>query len=134
MAGFSNNLAQATINHFFRNVSQSAPANHYLALFIADPTDVTATALTNEVSASWYARQSISFDAPSNATDVITANTAQILFSAVTGTAVTVTHWGIFDASTTGNLMCSGAFATSKTLNVDDVFVVNSGDLTLTFD
>lgn len=134
MAGFSNDLAQKVINHFFRNVTISSPTNHYLALFVADPTDVTATALSNEISADWYSRKSVSFDAPADGTDVNTANTAQITFSAVTGSAVTVTHWGIFDASTSGNLQASGAFSTTKVLNVDDVFVVNSGDLVLTFD
>lgn len=134
MAGFSNHLAQATINHFFRNVSQSSPTNRYLALFVADPTDITTTALSNEVSAGWYARQSVQFDAPADGTDVTTANTAQLTFNAVTGSAVTVTHWGIFDASTTGNLLASGAFSSTKVLNVDDVFVVSAGALVLTFD
>jgi hypothetical protein len=134
MAGFSNHLAQATINHFFRNVSQSAPTNHYLALFVADPTDVTGTALSNEISAGWYGRQQVQFDAPADGTDVTTANAAQLTYSAVTGSAVTVTHWGVFDTATNGNLLASGAFSTTKVLNVDDVFVVNSGDLVLTFD
>lgn len=134
MAGFSNHLAQAVINHFFRNTTQSSPATLYLALFVADPTDVTTTALANEVSAAWYARQVVQFEAPDNATDVTTANTAQIAFSAVTSAAVAITHWGVFDALTNGNLLGSGALTTSKTLNVDDVFVVSGGDLVLTFD
>lgn len=134
MAGFSNHLAQATINHFFRNVSQSSPGAHYLALFVQDPTDITATALTREVSGAWYARQVVQFDAPADGTDVTTANTAQLTYNAVTGSAITVTHWGVFDASTNGNLLASGEFTATKVLNVDDVFVVNSGDLVLTFD
>lgn len=134
MAGFSNHLAQASINHFFRNISQSAPTSHYLALFIADPTDVTATALSNEVTGAWYARQVVAFDAPAGGTDVTTANTAKITFPATTDNAVTVTHWGVFDALTTGNLLASGALDSSKVLNVDDVFVLNTGELVLTFD
>jgi hypothetical protein len=134
MAGFSNHLAAAAINHFFRNQSVAAPSAHYLALCVADPTDVTATALSNEVSAAWYGRQAIAFEAPSSGTDVDTANSAQVTYSAVTGAAVTVPYWAIFDASTNGNLLASGAWATSKVLNVDDVFVVNGGDLILTFE
>ena len=134
MAGFSNHLAQAVINHFFRNTTQSSPANLYLALFLADPTDVTTTALANEVAATWYARRQVQFEVPANATDVNTANTAQITYSAVTGAAVTVTHWGVFDALTNGNLLGSGALTTAKTLNVDDVFVINGGALVLTFE
>lgn len=134
MAGFSNHLAQAAINHFFRNQSVSAPSAHYLALAVQDPTDVTSAALSAEVTGAWYARQSVQFEAPSDATDVSTTNTAQVVFPATTGSAVTVTHWMVFDALTNGNLLGSGALTVSKTLNVDDVFVVNGGELVLTFD
>lgn len=134
MSGFSNDLAQKVISHFFRNVSITAPASHYLAFFTSDPTDVTATALTKEVSAPWYARELIAFDAPSDAADVTTANTAQILFDAVTGSAVTVTHWGVFDALTSGNLQASGEWAVPKVLNVGDIPAIASGELILSFD
>lgn len=134
MAGFSNHLAQAAINHFFRNQSVSAPSAHYLALAVQDPTDVTSAALSAEISASWYSRKAISFEAPSGATDVTTANTAQVVFDATEDNAVTVTHWMVFDAATSGNLLGSGALPTPKVLNVDDVMVLNGGELVLTFD
>lgn len=131
MSGFSTYLAQAAINHFVRRSSQSVPAGTYLALFVADPTDNNVTA--NEVSGAWYGRQNItSWSAPTG-TGSSTSNSNQIAFNAVTGSAVTVTHWGIYDASTSGNLLYSGAFTASKVLNVDDVFVVNAGALVLDF-
>ena len=134
MAGFSNALAQDVINHFFRGQAVSASSGLYLALMVADPTDVTATALTNEVNATWYARQLIQLDAPADATDITTANSNTITFNAVTGSAVTVTHWAIFSAATNGVLRASGTWSTYKVLNIDDVFKVNPGDLVLTFD
>jgi hypothetical protein len=134
MAGFSNAMAQNVINHFFRGQAVSTIANRYLALCVADPTDVTTTALNTEISAAWYGRQSITFDAPVDGTDVTTANSNTITFDAVTGSAVTVTHWAIFDASSSGTLMASGAFSSSKVMNVNDVFKVNGGDLVLSFD
>lgn len=132
MAGFSTHLAQALINHVFRNQDYAGPNGIYLALFVADPTDNNVTA--NEVTGSWYARQSVSSWTAPTGTAVATANSNQVVFNAVSGSAVTVTHWGLYDAVSTGNLMASGAFTTSKVLNVDDVLAVNAGDLVLTFE
>ena len=134
MAGFSNHLAQATINHFFRKQPVTGPAAHFLALFSSDPTDVTSTALTRELAGAWYARQAVAFDVPVDTADVSTANTAGLTFPAVTVSTVTATHWGVMDASTVGNLLASGEFTVPKVLNVDDVPKLNAGELVLTFD
>ena len=131
MSGFSTNLAQKVINHFFRNVSQTATAATYLALFVADPTDDNVTA--NEVSAAWYGRQQVTSWAAPVGTGATTSNSNQIVYSAVTDAAVTVTHWAIYDAATSGNLLGSGALTSTKVLNVDDVFVANAGELVLDF-
>lgn len=131
MAGFSTYLAQQLINHTLRGAAYTAPANLYLALFTADPTDDNVT--VNEVSGAWYARKSItSWTAPVG-TGTVTSNSNQLTFNAVTGSAVTITHWGLYDALTSGNLMFSGAWDVSKVLNVDDVFTVNAQDLDLDF-
>lgn len=132
MAGFSTHLAQALINHVFRGQTYSAPSSVYLALFVADPTDNNVT--SNEATGSWYTRQQVtSWTAPVG-TGVTTANSNQIVFNAVTGQAVTITHWGLYDGVSTGNLLASGQFASSKVLNVDDVLAVNANDLKLTFE
>lgn len=131
MSGFSTYLAQAAINHFVRRSSQSVPAGTYLALFVADPTDNNVTA--NEVSGSWYSRQDVSSWSAPTGTGSSTSNSNQITFNAVTGNAVTITHWGIYDAATSGNLLYNGEFAAPKVLNVDDVYAVKAGELTLDF-
>jgi hypothetical protein len=55
----------------------------------------------------------------------------------VTGAPVTITHIGIVDAVTGGNLLYSQALTTPKTLNINDVFVISNGvgtgDCTITF-
>lgn len=130
MAGFSTHLAHALINHVFRGGAYTAPAGTYLALFTADPTDENVTA--NELAGGWYARQQVtSWSAPAAGA---TANSNAITFPAVTGSAVTITHWGLYDALTTGNLLASGALVSSAVLNVNDVYVINAGSLTLTWD
>lgn len=131
MAGFSNYLAQRAINHFVRGSAQAVPTGTFLGLFIADPTDENIT--TNEATGGWYARQNVaSWTVPSGSVTT-TANSNSLAYNAVTSNAVTISHWGLFDAATSGNLLFSGSLTATKVLNVDDIFVVNAGELVLDF-
>lgn len=133
MPGFSNHLAQQVANHFFRGIAQPATSGTYLALFVADPTDANVTA--NEVTGTWYDRQLVAnWSAPVEDEDsTYITNTAELRFDAVEGSAVQVTHYGIYDALTNGNLLGSGPLEAVKVLNVDDVFVVKAGVAKLKF-
>ena len=129
MSGFSTHLANGLINYALRQQAFTQPPGTYLALFVADPTDDNITA--NEVSAGWYARQEVaSWAAPSTG---VTSNSNPIAFPAVTVSAVSVTHWALYDAATTGNLLASGAFTTPISLSVNDVLTVDAGDLDIVF-
>lgn len=124
MAGFSTYQA----NKILQDELATPYASRYLALFIADPTDDNITA--NEVSAAWYARQATgAWAAPAGG---VSSNSNQINFPAVTGSQVTVSHWGIYDAFSGGNLRFSDAFASPKTFNVDDIPFLAAGDLAIT--
>ena len=46
----------------------------------------------------------------------------------------TITHIGIFDALTSGNLLAHGALTSSKVISDGDTFQINSGNLTITID
>jgi hypothetical protein len=98
MADFSNYAENATVNHWFRNTATSSPTTVYLALFTAI-TDAEAGTGT-ESAATGYARQAITFGAPSNG--AIT-NSSAVTFGPLTGTVATIVAVGIFDALTTGN-------------------------------
>ena len=133
MAGAASDyLENALINSTLRGASFPTPNALFLALFTADPTD--ANIVANEVNGSWYARQDITgggaissgFTAPSNG---VTSNARVLTFPPVTGAQVTVTHYGIYDASTGGNLLIHGPMTTSKTLLVDDVLSFAIGAL-----
>jgi hypothetical protein len=135
--GFSTYLSQKLIDVTLRGQAYTPPTNLFLALFTADPTDGNVTA--NEVSAlAWttYARQATgAWAAAGGAGGNMTSNSNPVQFPAVAGNAVTVSHWGIYDASTGGNLLYSGAITGgSKTLNVGDVLTVSAGDLEITLD
>lgn len=136
MAGFSNSLANAIINTTLRGQVFPTIRTTYFALFTADPTD--AFTAGTEVSAAWYQRQPTgAFAAPVNG---VTYNSTRVEFPPVTGAPVTITHIGIVEGSSptdgTATLLYSEALPASRTLQVNDVFVVDSagasGDFTLT--
>ena len=126
MAEMSNYLENALINGTLRATTFTAPASVYLALYTTDPTDAdTGT----ECSGTAYARQSITFGAPSNG---VSTNSAVIDFPQAGGAWGTITHIGIRDALTTGNLLYHSPLDTSKTIATGDVFRVASGSLSVT--
>ena len=122
----SNYLENALINGTLRATSYTAPTTVYLALYTTDPTDAdTGT----ECSGTAYARQSITFGAPSNG---VSTNSAAIEFPQAGGAWGTITHIGIRDALTTGNLLYHSPLDASKTIATGDVFRVASGSLSVT--
>jgi hypothetical protein len=126
MAEMSNYLENALINVTLRNTSYTSPAAVYISLHTADPTDAgTGT----EVSGGSYARQSATFGAPSNG---VSTTTADITFPQASGTWGTIGWIGIWDASTTGNMLYHTALDVSKAIDTGDIFKITSGSLTVT--
>lgn len=126
MAEMSNYLENALINATLRNTSYTSVATVYVGLHTADPTDAgTGT----EVSGGSYARTSVTFGAPSNGTST---NSAAVEFPQATGNWGTVSHIGIWDASSSGNLLYHTALDTSKTIETGDIFKIASGSLSVT--
>jgi hypothetical protein len=126
MAAMSDYLENALINATLRGTAWTAPTTVYLGLFTSDPTDAkTGT----EVSGGAYARQSITFSAPTNGAS---PSSADVLFPVATASWGTVTHIGIFDAETTGNLLYHGVLTNSKTIATNDQLKVAAGDITVT--
>ena len=132
MSGFSTYLSQNIINSTLRSQAFAVPSTLYLALFSADPTDNNTT--SNELAGPWYARQATGSWAAPLGSGNSTSNNNQIQFSAVTGSSVTVTHWGIYDAVSSGNLLYSGSVGTAKTFGVGDVPVIAAATLVITVD
>jgi hypothetical protein len=126
MAEMSNYLENALINVTLRATAYTAPTTVYLALYTTDPTDAdTGT----ECSGTSYARQSVTFGAPSNG---VSTNSAAIEFPQAGGAWGTITHVGIRDALTTGNLLYHTPLDASKTIATGDVFRIAAGSLSVT--
>ena len=126
MSEISNYLENALINGTLRATTFTAPAAVYVSLHTADPTDAGSG---TEVSCGSYARQDATFGAPSNGASTTTAD---ITYPQATAGYGTVTHIGIFDALTTGNLLYHSPLTTSKTIDIGDIFKITSGSLTVT--
>lgn len=141
MGAMSNYLEQRMINSTLRGDNFTAPAvaDLHLALFTADPTDENLT--TNEVDEAWYSRvatgpwTSPNLDAEGRTR---TDNAESITFDAVDDAdpehTITITHVGIYDSSTAGNLLYHEALTTPKTLEVGDVISFAAGALILRLD
>lgn len=126
MSEMSNYLETALVNATLRNTSYTSPATVYAALFTTDPTDAGSG---TEVSGGSYARTSITFGSPSNG---VTTNSADVTFPTCTVAWGTVTHMGIYDASTSGNLLYHTPLDASKTVDSGDIFKISSGNLSVT--
>jgi len=126
MAEFSNFLENALINAVLRNTTYTSPATVYVSLYTTDPTDAdTGT----EVSGGSYARTAVTMGAPSNG---VSTNSADVTFPTATASWGTVSHIGIHDASTSGNLLFHTPLDTSKTIDSGDIFKITSGNLSVT--
>ena len=127
MSAISNYLENALINATLRNTTYTSPATVYAGLFTSDPTDAGSG---TEVSGGSYSRKAITFAAPS---DGATTNSAAACeFDQATGSWGTITHFGIFDALTGGNLLYYGALTLSKTIASGDVFKFPTSSVTVT--
>jgi hypothetical protein len=128
MAEMSNYLENALINATLRNTSYTSPAAVYVGLYTDDPGEGNTG---TEVSGGSYARTSVTFGAPSNG---VSTNSAAVTFPTATGTWGTVTHIGILDASTSGNLLYHTPLDSSKSIASGDVFTISSGNLSVTLE
>ena len=145
MTALTNFAENKIIDALLRAQAIGTPATWYVALFTAAPSD---TGGGTEVTGGSYARvavtagltqwagtQSAGSTTASSGTGGTSSNNAAVTFPAPTASWGTVTHFGIFDASTAGNLWVWGALNTSKTINTGDAAPsFAAGALTLQID
>jgi len=126
MSEMSNYLETKILDYVLRDTADWAPATVYLALHTADPAEDASGA---EVSGGSYARQACAFDA-THATGGNTANTSAESFTGMP--ACTVTHIGIWDHASAGNLLFYTDVTASKTVASGDTISVAAGAVTVT--
>ena len=128
MAGFTDYLEDKVLEHVFGGNAYSAPSTLYVALYTVAPTD---TGGGTEVSGGAYARQTAAFTV-SGTNPTQASNSAAIEYPTATANYGTVVAVGIFDASSSGNLLAYANLTASKVVSTGDVFRFNAGDLDVT--
>ena len=128
MAEFSNYLEDKLLDHVLRNVSYSSPTTVYVGLFTSDPTDAGSG---TEVSGGSYARQTLSVSAASGG---IVTSSADVTFPQATANWGTISHIGLLDALTSGNLLMHTPLTTAKLIENGDILKISSGNLSVTLD
>lgn len=128
MAGASAYLENKILDHLTGKGAYSAPATLNVALYTATPSD---TGGGTEVSGNGYARVSTVTADWNTASAGAVNNANDIAFPTATGNWGTVTHFGLFDATTAGNLLFWGALTVSKQVSADDQLKFLAGNLTL---
>lgn len=119
---FSNYLAGEILDDVFSGNAFTPPGTFYLALYTSAP---TASGGGTELSGNGYARQTVAF----TTTAQQSSNTAAVEFPTATADWGTIVAVGVFDASTSGNLLAFGNLTASKSIVSGDVLRVPAGDL-----
>ena len=128
MSALSDYAENKVLDVLGANATFTAPSNVYLGLSTGSLGDDNSG---TELSGNNYSRVSVSFGAAASGT---MSNDAAIEFAAATGSWGSVSHWALFDASSSGNMLVSGSFSAAKTISSGDVLKVATGDLDITAD
>ena len=120
---FSTYVGNAILNHLLRNVAWTQPATVYTAFYTNDPTEAdTGT----EAAGGGYARQATAFAAP---TDGLCQNSGLVSYGTMSAGLGTLTHCGIRDAATSGNLLLVGALTSALPVAAGDPLQIAAGAL-----
>jgi len=128
MAEMSNYLENALLNAVLRNTTYTSPTTCYVGLFSSDPTDAGSG---TECSGGAYARIAVTFGSPTNG---VVTNSADVTFAQATNDWGTISHIGLHDADTSGNLLFHTILASSKAIGTGDQFKISAGSLTCTLE
>jgi len=121
----SDYLENKLVDHLFRTATFAKPSALYVALFTAAPADAGGG---TEVTGGSYARVNLApldtnwkatqggTTGASSGTGGVTSNNVAISFPAPTANWGTVTHFGIFDAASGGNLLVWDALTSPRTI------------------
>ena len=125
----SNTFETRVLTWLFTGDAVTRPSAFYIALFTSNPAeDASGTEVSTSGTA--YARQSATFTVSGNEA----TNSAAIEFPTATASYGTVTHIGVFDAASAGNLIAYAELTTSKAIDTGDVLRLQANDLDITMD
>ena len=126
MSAMSDYLENEILDHILGTGAYTMPSAVYVGLATATFADDNSG---TELTGNGYARVAATFNAAASGT---ADNSAAIEFSAATASWGTVSHFGLFDASSAGNLLIHGALTASKVIETGDILKIAIGDMDIT--
>jgi hypothetical protein len=143
MSAMSNYLENKIVDQLFRGQAAAATATLYVGLLTSAPSDAgggtevsggsyARVAVASSL-ANWAGTQSAGSTVASTGTGGQTSNNVALTFATPTANWGTVTHFGIYDATTGGNLLFHGALTIAKTINQADTVTFPAASLSITF-
>lgn len=127
MGALSNYAENKILDHILKNTAYSRPAHLYLALCKTSPGETGTGSTLDEPSGGSYAR--ILCDDWDAATSRAAANSTALAFAQATAAWGTITHFGICDHLSAGNLIAYGTISPVKVIDNGDNTSVAKGDL-----
>ena len=131
--GISDYLELELLDHVLKlgTANWTVPTHLYVSLWTSDPadagsgTEVTGAACARKLWDAWELHPT--------ATERSARNNGTFDFAAASSNLGTVTHWGIHDAVSAGNLLWYGPFDAAKTVNSGMVFHVPDEAIVMSF-
>lgn len=128
MAALSDHAEALLLDWLMTSGSATRPTAWYVALYTAAPNDAGGG---TEVTGNGYAREAVTFAAATSPGGT-TSNSGAVTFTASGGNWGSITHIGIHDAVSGGNLLWHGAMTAAKTVNDGDTLEFSIGNIDLT--
>lgn len=143
MSAMSDFLENRLIDQLFRGQAAPTTSTLHVGLLTTAPSDTgggtevsggsyTRVAVTSSL-ANFAGTQSAGSSIASSGSGGQTSNNVAITFATPTATWGTVTHFGIYDAASGGNLLFYGALTIAKTINQADTVTFPAASLAITF-
>lgn len=126
MSAMSDYLENEILDHILGTGAYTMPAGVYVGLSTGSFNDDNSG---TELTGNGYARVAITFGAAASA---VASNNAAVEFPAASGSWGTVSHFGLFDAASAGNLLIHGALTASKVIDTGDILKIATGDMDIT--
>lgn len=126
MGALTNYTRRKQLEHTLRINAFTMPSALYLGLYIISPTNSYAGV---EVSGNGYARVSVTF---SELADLVYSNTSALLFEAAEAGWGNIVSIGLFDASSSGNLLYFGNLDEPITIGVNEKLSLPAGSVKVT--
>lgn len=131
---FTDYLENEVLDHILGGADYTRPATVYIALSTTTPAE-NGSGFT-EPSVGAYARVAVTNDATEwpAASGGSKANANAVTFPTATADWGLITHYGIFDAASGGNLLMWGDMSPAQTVYSSDIPIIGAGDIVVNLD